>query len=203
MADVKLPADVYEESGSRLPFPRREDLSDESKRIYDLHLDPGGGSLAGLRGPGGLRLHSPQLGELTRAASQYLRHETGFSGAIRELAVLVTAREMDSRFEWAAHEPEALRQGLAPDIIDVVKHRGDVDALPETEQVIIRFGRQLFSERRIAPELFARALELFGRRGLVDLVGIMGNYANTALLLAAFDVQLPPGKPAILPVPPK
>ena len=61
--------------------------------------------------------------------------------------------------------------------------------------------RQLFGERRVTPELFASALELFGRRGLVDLVSIMGNYANTALLLVAFDVQLPAGDPAILPLP--
>ena len=201
MADSNLPTDIHEESGSRLPFPNRDDLDEANQLVYDLHLDPKGGSLAGLRGPGGLRMHSPKLGELTRAASQYLRHEPGFPGTIRELAVLVTAREMDSQFEWAAHEPEALRQGLSQNIIDVVKHRLDADPLPERERVIIQFARQLFGERRVTPELFASALELFGRRGLVDLVSIMGNYANTALLLAAFDVQLPAGDPAILPLP--
>ena len=126
---------------------------------------------------------------------------TGFSGAIRELAVLVTAREMDSRFEWAAHEPEALRQGLPQEIIDIVKHREEVTGIPETEAVVIRFGRQLLQAHRVEHELFARALELFGRKTLVELVALMGNYSATALLLAAFDVQLLPGDPIILPVP--
>jgi len=32
----------------------------------------------------------------------------------------------------------------------------------------------------------------FGRRALVDLVALMGNYAATAALLTAFDMQLDP-----------
>ena len=31
----------------------------------------------------------------------------------REIAIMTVAREMDSRFEWAAHEPEALKEGVA------------------------------------------------------------------------------------------
>jgi 4-carboxymuconolactone decarboxylase len=40
---------------------------------------------------------------------------------------------------------------------------------------------------------------MFGSRMLVDLVSVMGNYASTAALLCAFDVQLHPGWEALLP----
>ncbi len=50
------------------------------------------------------------------------------------------------------------------------------------------------------PGTFARALSRFGRRGLVDLVALMGNYASTAALLTAFDMQLDPGQKPLLPV---
>jgi hypothetical protein len=33
----------------------------------------------------------------------------------------------------------------------------------------------------------------------VDLVSLMANYAGTAVLLAAFDMQLRPGKEPLLP----
>jgi 4-carboxymuconolactone decarboxylase len=201
MVERELPSDVFEESGSRLPLPDRDGLSDAAKAIYDRHLDPKGGSLVGLKGPGGLKLHSPQLAERSQPLSRHLRFESGYSNGIRELAILVTAREMDSRFEWAAHEPEALRQGLSQEIIDIVKYRKDVTGIPETEAVVIRFGRQLLQAHRVEHELFARALELFGRKTLVELVALMGNYSATALLLAAFDVQLLPGDPIVLPVP--
>jgi hypothetical protein len=37
----------------------------------------------------------------------------------------------------------------------------------------------------------------FGRRSLVDLVALMGNYAGTAVLLIAFDMQLDPNQPPL------
>lgn len=195
------PDDVYEDSGCRLPLPKREDIDGEALRIFDHHMDPNSWSLAGLRGPGGIKLHSPRLSERSQAISRYLRREAGFPEPVRELAILVAAREMNSRFEWAAHEPEGLRVGLAPEVIDVVKHRKPTDGLGETEALIIDFGRQLFREKRVESPLFARALAAFGPGRLVDLVSLMGTYAGTALLLAAFDVQLTEEEEAMLPLP--
>jgi len=199
MADT-LPPDIYPDSRCRLPLPKREELDEGGKKIYDHHVDPKGGSLAGLYGPGGVRLHSPKLSQLQAPASRYLRFEAGFSGAIRELIILVTAREMDSQFEWFQHESNGLKDGLSQATIDVVKHRKSAAGLPEEEAIVIEFGRQLFQQRKVAPELFARALKRFGRRALVDMVSLMGNYCATALLLAAFDAHLPEGQAPLLPM---
>jgi len=196
-----LPDDVYEESGCRLPLPKREDIDGEALQIFDHHQDPESWSLAGMRGPGGIKLHSPRLSERSQAIGRYLRREADYPPTVRELAILVTAREMDSRFEWAAHEPEALRVGVTPEVIDVVRHRKPTDGLEATDALIIDFGRQLFREKKVDAPLFARALETFGKGRLVDLVSLMGTYAGTALLLAAFDVQLTAEEEALLPVP--
>jgi 4-carboxymuconolactone decarboxylase len=56
-------------------------------------------------------------------------------------------------------------------------------------------GRETFAARCVSSATFARALALFGRRKLVDLVALMGNYAATAAMLTAFDMQLDPGVP--------
>ncbi|HEY4135902.1 MAG TPA: hypothetical protein VGO34_11880 [Alphaproteobacteria bacterium] len=196
---MALPKDVYEDSRCRLPMPKREDLDEAGQKVFDHHMDPNGGSIAGLHGPGGVRLHSPKLSAGLAPAARYLRREADYSKPIRELIILVTAREMESRFEWAAHEPEALSVGLPQATIDVVKYRKPVEGLTEQEAAVIRIGRQLFREKRLSPELFAEGLRLFGRKTLVDVIGLMGNYASTALLLAAVDMQLPDGDPALLP----
>ena len=88
---------------------------------------------------------------------------------------------------------------LSPVTIDVVKNHGDTENLPAEDAQIIEFGRQLFRDKKVAPEIFAALLERFGRQGMVDLVSLMANYAATALLLAAFDMQLPPGQEPLLP----
>jgi len=196
-----MPEDIDPESGCRLPLPKRDALDEAGKRIYDQATDPKGGTIRGLKGPAGIQLHSPALAALVRPVNRYLRFESGLGARVRELAILVTARECDSRFEWAAHEPEALKEGVIQAIVDVVKHRKPVAGLDERDAVIIEMGRELFRSKKLSSATYRRALAQFGARGLVDLIELMGNYAGTALLLAAFDMQLDPGTSALLPVP--
>ena len=201
-ASAALPKDVYPESGFRLPFVKRENLDAYGKQVYDSLADPNRrGSLAGLQGPTGIRLHSPKVAELSGKLNELLRFDTGLEGSLRELAILVTAREMNSQFEWTAHEPAAQKEGLEQRTIDIVKYRRSATGLGEKQTVIIEFGRQLFGLRKVTPETFARALKLFGPQGLVNLVSLMTNYSSTASLLAAFDMQLLPGQKPLLPMP--
>lgn len=196
-----LPPDVDAASRCRLPLPERDDLPAEAREIFDRHADPEGGTLAGLRGPGGIKLHSPEYAVHAFALLQYLRHRTGIEPRIRELAILVTAREHDSRFEWSKHEPEGLRQGLSQNTIDAIKYRRPVDGLPDLEATLITFGRQMFRQHRVEPDVFAAALDGLGRQRLVDLVALMGTYAATAALLAAFDARVPDDETFLLPLP--
>ena len=193
------PEDIDPMSGCRLPLPRREELDDAGQRIFDSLADPKGGTIRGLRGPGGIMLHSPELSRRARPLNRYLRHEAGLGGRVRELAILTTVRELDSQFEWAAHEPEAVAEGVSQEIIDIIKHRKNTSGLNEADAIVIELGREIFGARRVTSATFARSLRQFGRRALVDLVALMGNYAGIAALLIAFDMQLDPDQPPPLP----
>lgn len=195
----QYPDDIDPDAGCRLPLPRREELSPDAQQAYDRIAAPGSGNLRGLRGPGGIQLHSPELSRHARPLNRYLRFEAGLGGRLRELAILVTARELDSQFEWAAHEAEAKREGIAPELIDVIRCRRDPAGIDEADRVVIALGREIFGARKVSPETYASALAQFGRRKLVDLVALMGNYAATAALLTAFDMQLDPGTEPGLP----
>ena len=200
MSARPYPPDVDPQSQCRLPLPRRDELDAEGQRIYDSLADPRGGSLRGLRGPGGIHLHSPVLARHTRALNRYLRQEAGLGGRLRELAILVTARELNSQFEWAAHEEEARREGVSDEAIETIRHRRDTAGLDDTDAVVVELGREIFTAREVSSATFARALALIGRRKLVDLVALMGNYAATAALLTAFDMQLDPDQTPPLPI---
>jgi 4-carboxymuconolactone decarboxylase len=195
---MPLPADIDPQSGCRLPLRKREDLDETGKRAYDRASTPGK-TIVGLRGPSGLHLYSTATVDAHNVMNQYLRYQC-FDAKTREVAILTVAREMDSRFEWAAHEPEALKEGVPQQIIDVIKHRKSTQGLDETYAAIIEFGRQIFRDHKVTPVAFARVKKLFAPNKLVELVLLMGNYASTAALLCAFDMQVPEGKP-LLPVP--
>ena len=194
-----MPSDIDPKSGFRLPLPKREDLDDVGKRAYDRAAAPGK-SLVGLRGPGGITLYSTKTVEARAQFSNHLRFDV-FPANIREVAILAVAREMDSQFEWAAHEPEALKEGVPADVVDVIKHRKSTQGLDETYAAIIELGRQTFGDHKVTPECFARVKTLFPPTKLVELVMLMGNYAATAALLTAFDMQLPEGQKPLLPIP--
>ena len=200
-AMTTLPKDIYPESRSRLPLPKREALDEQGKRVYDSVLDPKRPTLAGFQGPGGIWLHSPRVGEPFREMNRILRNEVPLAPRLRELAILVTAREFDSQFEWTAHEPVALKEGLDPGILDAVKFRRAVSGAPEKEAAIIAYGRELFRDRKVRSETYAEMVRVFGETAVVNITALMANYAFTAVMLTAFDQQLHEGRKPLLPLP--
>lgn len=189
--DAALPPDVYPDSRSRVPLIQRDQLPPDRWPEYDRHVSADSTSLAGLQGPGGLRLHgSPpdKVGD-------------GLGRRLQELIRLVVSREMDQAFEWTVHEPVALKAGLEPSIIDVVRYRKPLDGVPEKEAAIIQLGREFYETHKVRPATYKRALKALGQRNLIDMCVLMGNYTETAVLLTVADVHLPYDRPARLPVP--
>ncbi len=194
-----MPSDIDPRSGFRLPLPDPASLDEARRRVYENAIRPGG-NIAGLQGPAGIQLHTP-AGPILSALNRYLRFESEIPPRVREVAILITAREMDSQFEWVAHEPEALKEGAPQATIDAIKHRKPTEGLDPTDALVIELGRQIWRDHKVRPETFARGRETFGDRTLVDLVILMGNYAGTAALLTAVDMQLHNGKEPLLPIP--
>jgi 4-carboxymuconolactone decarboxylase len=194
-----LPADIQPDSLNRLPVVKRGQMDEEGKRVYDLSAG-GAGKTVQPTGPGAIALYSPGAAEPLRKLNNYLRRKGNIQGpALTEVAILVAAREFDIQYVWSAHEPAALRAGVAQSVIDVIKYGKDVSGLGEKETVIIRMGRQLFREHKLNSDNFAKAVELFGKQGTVELVALMGDYTLNGLLLDALDQHLPADRKPLLP----
>lgn len=185
-----LPDDVDKESGSRLPFVTREELDEDGKAYYDARRSPESRSLGGIRGPGSVRLNGSRDMSKSKVDKR-----------TQELARLVVSREMDQPFEWTLHEPVALENGVAPEIIDVIRYRKSLKGVPERDAAIIQWGRELFQNHRVKPETYARLLKHLGKRDLVDLCDYMGDYVKTAILLHTVDAHLPYDREPLLPLP--
>src|ERR1700674_1423306 len=179
---AKLPADINPDSLNRLPVVKREQMDENGKQVYD-HIAGGAGKTASPTGPASVVLYSPGAAEPLRRLNEYLRRPGNLLGnPITELAILGAAREGDSQYVWSAHEPAALKAGTAQPVIDVVKYNRDVSGAGEKETVVIRLGRQLLREHKLNSDTFAKAVELFGKQGTVELVTLMGDYTLNGLL---------------------
>ena len=190
-----LPKDIHRETGNRFPALKREELNEAGKKLYDTR------GAADAFGPGAIRLYSPPVAETMTGVNDYLRRKSGLEPRLVELAILVTAREMDCEYVWTAHEPAAQKAGLAQGIIDTVKYRKPVTGLGEKEAVIVQLGRDSISKHKVASDTFARAVKLFGNQGVVNIVSLMGDYAATTMLLNVADQRVRPKDKSLLPIP--
>lgn len=194
-----LPADIDPQSYSRLPLIEREDLDESGKKVYDAVAAPN--KTAPATGPVAVSLYSPKVAEAMRLLNDYLRFGGVLGRRNTEVAILVAAREFDQVYEWSGHEQAALNNGVDPSIIDVIRNGKDVTGLSEKDGVIIGCGRQLFRDHKLSSDLYARAVELFGKQGTVELAAVMGDYAMAAIMLSAADQHLPPDR-KVFPLPP-
>ena len=185
-----LPPDIDPVTLSRLPPVRPADLDEDGKRLLAARTNytPGPGpSHVSIYSPRELDLGIPS-GEKSPVGRRYF-----------QIAVLITAREIDQQYEWTAHELMGRRQGLEQSIIDVVKYNRDVASLSAKDATLITFGRALFREHRVSSELWASMVNQFGRQRTVQLMMIMGEYFKAGFMMNAVDQHLPPGRDALLP----
>jgi 4-carboxymuconolactone decarboxylase len=116
---------------------------------------------------------------------------------IRELAILVACRETNYSLEWNAHAPAALKAGVDQKTIDIVRRNGALTGVDEKDAAVIRFGRQLLHDGKMDSGTFAKAAQLFGKKGAMDLVAVMSTYAvsgfSSGFYAIAVDEHMPPG----------
>jgi 4-carboxymuconolactone decarboxylase len=187
---ASLPPDIDAVTLSRLPPVTAADLDEDGKRLLAARTNYTPGP-----GPGHVSVYSPReidLGVPTGAKSPV-------GPRFFQIAVLITAREIDQQYEWTAHEMAGRRQGLEQSVIDVVKYNRDVASLSEKDATLITFGRTLFREHRVSSELWASMVRQFGRQRTVQLMMIMGEYFKAGFMMNAVDQHLPPGREALLP----
>jgi 4-carboxymuconolactone decarboxylase len=201
---ASLPSDIDPESGNRLPLPKREDMNDADRKIFDdIMTRQQTGLSAREKERPQVRMHSPGLSKGLNEAHHYLKYDSGLGDRLTTVAVLTTARELTSQFEWTQWEEHARTpkdsRYVEPNVVDAIRDCRPVAGLDAKDAAVINLGREMFGPRRVSSATFANVLQLFGPRGAVDLEELMGLYAATAYELEVFDQQLHAGQKPLLP----
>ena len=55
----------------------------------------------------------------------------------------------------------------------------------------------MFHDKRVDSSTFAKAVELWGKRGTMDMVAVMNTYAVSGYFAIAVDERSPEGKPEL------
>src|SRR5207244_6947385 len=138
-------------------------------------------------GPGSVMIHVPTAHRWATGLNHYLRDESSLPKKVQELAMLVTARELDCQHIWNAHAASARKAGVPNALVDALREPKELPALAPDEAAVVHFGREFFRTTKVSRGAFQAALDQFGRQGVVELGLTLGNYRLLALTTNSVD----------------
>ena len=140
-------------------------------------------------------LRSPDFMAPLQKTGEYLRYRSALEPRLSEFAILVVSRRWTQQTEWHVHAPIAERVGVAPATIEALSQGRRPDAMAPDEAVVHDFLQELLVNRGVSDPTYARAVELFGERGVIDLTGLCGYYSLLAMVMNVARTALPDGVP--------
>jgi 4-carboxymuconolactone decarboxylase len=175
---------------------KREELDAEGQEIYDRIRRDRNVPEVGLQFRA--LLNSPKAaGYLTSMGAQ-LRFQSAMPENLKELAIIIVAREFNSAIEWTGHAVLASRAGVSAASIEAIRTGKPISALKNEEQIIARFVQDLVRSKDVSDEVFAAANELLGMRAVVDLTLTCSYYTALTLAQIALRLEMEPGKVSTL-----
>jgi 4-carboxymuconolactone decarboxylase len=182
---------------ARLELPVREKLDREGQSAWDHVM----GNRGHIGGPFTVLVHSPELGKRVSDVGAYIRFESGLDKALRTIAVMMTAREFNCRFEWAGWTKQGREAGVPERIIEAILDKRMPDNLTPDQELVMTFGTQILSAKhRVEKDTYEAAIKRFGLKGTIDLAMTFGYFAMLTFTLNTFQVDVPQGHDE-LPVP--
>jgi 4-carboxymuconolactone decarboxylase len=178
-----------------------EDLTPEQRAVADAIRSGARSKLASsaasrpgpLGGPFNVWLRSPGIGNLVQGLGEEIRFRSSLPPKLNELAIIITARQWTSQYEWFAHHRLALEAGLDPAIAQDIAHGRRPAKMDADETIVYEFSRELHRTHGVSDATYRAALERFGERGVVDLISVNGYYVLVSMCLNVDRTPLPEG----------
>ena len=142
-------------------------------------------------------LWSPELMKRTSAVGDYLRHGSAFPAHLSEFVILIAARHWSQQYEWSLHCPIALKAGVDRAIVDAIAEGRRPQPMAEEQETLYDLSTELIESGSVSDSTYSRALALFGEKGVIDAVGIVGYYTMLAMVLNTARTQPEPGGPLL------
>ena len=180
----------------RVPYVTREELDAEGQQIYDRIRQDRNTEEVGLQFRA--LLNSPQAaGHLTSLGAQ-LRFQSSIPENLKELAIILVAREWNSDIEWTGHSILAAKAGVSDASIEAIRTHQTDGRLNGQEAVISRFVHEMLRDKQVADGTYSEAEKLLGQRGVVDLTLTVSYYSALALAQIALQLEMGPGRESTL-----
>lgn len=192
----------------RFPIIHPDQMNAEQKKLFETIVSgPRAANYGGdavnrvlKGGPFNTWLRSPEFGMRMQAVGEQIRFKSSIPRHLNEFAILITAREYTSQYEWYAHHSLAMKAGLNPQVAADLAAGKRPANMKDDEAAVYDFCIQLHRAKKVDDATFARAKAQFGEQGVVDLIGVSGYYAAVSMTLNVAQVPVPDGSVPLKPL---
>jgi 4-carboxymuconolactone decarboxylase len=134
------------------------------------------GERHGAGGPFNVLLRAPELGDELQAYGAYIRYHPSLPRQITELVIMTAVRYWNTESEWNTHKTIALRAGLDPAIAAAIAEGVRPQHMQPDVEAAYNVVDELLTTHQLTDRAFRAAVDRFGEKGVVDMVGAMGYY---------------------------
>jgi len=198
-----VPVDSRRRWGGRLAHLAPADLNPDQRVLYDyLQAGPlpwakqsgftAQDEAGRLIGPFNAFLHSPRISRAYNDLLGVERAQTELSAPTREIVILTVGVEWKADYEVYAHVAVARSVGVSDVVITALLESRTTGDFTAEQAAAHAFTQQLVRTREVDDPTYARAESVFGTRGVIDMVHLIGLYLTTCALLNAFTIPAPP-----------
>ncbi len=133
-------------------------------------------------------LNSPAIAEGWLAFLTAVRQKAKLSGRIRELLIMPVAVLNDADYEYRAHDPFALKDGLSQAQLDALK-TADRSLFDDKERSVLAYCDEMTRNIRVDSKTFDALRPHFDTQELVEITATVGAYNLVSRFLEAIEVD--------------
>jgi 4-carboxymuconolactone decarboxylase len=191
---------VAAQAEERLSALRLDQLTPEQQAMATMLATPPRNNKINT-GPFNAYARSPALGVLLLHVSDYVRFNSSLPPRLSEFAIMIAARQWTQLYEWRAHYPLAIKGGLDRQLLVDLGAGNRPQGMKDDEAALYDFCTELYRDRNVSDASFKAAVDKFGERGIMDVIGIIGYYDLVSMALIVQNTTGKPGdEPPLVPV---
>ncbi len=170
---------------ARVPYAE-ENGSPEMKALAEKIRSERGGRMLNLYK---MLLNSPPVADGWRQLFTAIRQKCELAGGYRELAILRVAIINGAEYEYRAHVPFALKEGVTQAQIDALDKWRDSGLFSDAQRAVLAYTDAMTRDIHVADAVFNALRPHFDQRQLVELTATIAGYNLVSRFLEALAID--------------
>ena len=133
-------------------------------------------------------IHSEPLTKGWQSMFSQLRQNVTFSGALRELIILRIALINRAPYEFAQHEPEAIKEGISAEKIKALNAWDSSHLFSPEEQAALAYADAMTRLIQVSDSIYSGIKKCFNEQQIVELTALIAGYNMVSRFLEALEI---------------